>query len=665
MKLIKIFACLSSLTPLAALACGPWIPTPYIVRNDRVFFNSPRVGFLQELEHVLPPDPAYTAVLVENQAPNATEALLNTLHSNGIAEPERTQLLGAYQHYRQLLNDAKALHDVPVYRSYYPAHELDAEHILASLKDEAPPAALPDEFRLYLDGARYYYLDNQAAARKQWQALLDLPRTERQHQTVRAAFMLAKTEPTPTAWQRVRELVADGFDDPDGLAAASYGREAQHALQRGNYPRAAELYLAQYSTGYWNAGLSLQRVANEVWLIGDDRIFASLVNFDNIRAVLTADLLTRYDSPQKQARRTRLLNALPSPKAITVTEAGRFALLEYQQNNLSTTRHWLAYADADDALALWVRSKLLLRDGHIDEGRTLLVELLRHTAGEQPDWDRIDTRHAWGELGLLYLKKENYAQAANCFANAHSWLDLAYVLERVMTVQEAQDWALFMPKAAEPQNEYDNDPRQLIARRLMREAQFRAALPLFPEGLRAHAEAYISAMQQASNAGGEARSRAQQYWTAARLVRDHGMELFGAELEPDFAWSGGTFDWPHSIACRINQRYEPGYEINTPTHAEEDRVDRSAIKPDQRFHYRYRAAQLAELAAGLLPNNDENAARIYCIAGSWIKNRDPYAADRFYKQLVVRCPETALGKQAAELHWFPDAPESLPAPFES
>ena len=69
------------------------------------------------------------------------------------------------------------------------------------------------------------------------------------------------------------------------------------------------------------------------------------------------------------------------------------------------------------------------------------------------------------------------------------------------------------------------------------------------------------------------------------------------------------------------------------------------------------------MAAGLLPNNDENAARIYCLAGEWLRLRDPEAADRCYKLLVVRCPETELGAAAAKVNWFPEVDLALFEPF--
>ncbi|WP_309383144.1 hypothetical protein [Cerasicoccus frondis] len=667
MKTRQILTALALLTPLAAIACGPWLPVPYVVRNDSVFFSAPQVGFLQELEQVLPVEPTFTAVLVEDQSPNATEALLVTLRNEDIPENERTQILNAYQRYRQLLNDAKTYHDTSPYRSYRAAQQTQ-EMVIARLRNEHPPTSLPAEFQRYLAGAREYYLGNIDQARQHWQAVLDLPQAKRQHQSVRAAFMLAKTSPDKAsiaAFQHVRDLAKQGFDDPDGLAAASYGREAQIALRQENFQRAIKLYLLQWRTGYWNAGLSLQRTAGYTWQIESAERFAQLLKDEQVRAVLTAHLLTSYDTSETKDRRERFLTALPSPKEITVNEAGRFALLEYQQNNISATRHWLAYATPDDALALWVRSKMLLRDGHIDEGRTLLVELLRQSNQETPDWDRLDTRHAWGELGLLYLRKQNYSQAANSFANAQSWLDLAYVMERVMTTEELLEWSLFAPGIPVEQNFWISDPRQLIARRLMREARFKDALAYFSGELRSQADAYIAAMQTASDDQQPPQTRAKHYWIAARIIRDYGMELLGTELDPDFAWSDGLHTWPHSISERRDQRDMKGYAVNVPSYEEIDRVDRSAARPNQRFHYRYRAAQLAELAAGLLPNNDENAARIYCIAGSWIKNRDPYAADRFYKQLVVRCPETPLGQIAAKRHWFPDQADIPGEPFES
>jgi hypothetical protein len=83
----------------------------------------------------------------------------------------------------------------------------------------------------------------------------------------------------------------------------------------------------------------------------------------------------------------------------------------------------------------------------------------------------------------------------------------------------------------------------------------------------------------------------------------------------------------------------------------------SRTEPDKRFHYRYQAAVLAWEAAKLMPNNSDDTARLLCTAGSWLKRRDPIAADMFYKALVRRCRKTAIGARADTLRWFPELDE--------
>jgi hypothetical protein len=54
-----------------------------------------------------------------------------------------------------------------------------------------------------------------------------------------------------------------------------------------------------------------------------------------------------------------------------------------------------------------------------------------------------------------------------------------------------------------------------------------------------------------------------------------------------------------------------------------------------------------------MPNNSDETARVLCLGGCWIKDRDPETADIFYKALVRRCSRTALGAEAERLRWFP------------
>ena len=66
-----------------------------------------------------------------------------------------------------------------------------------------------------------------------------------------------------------------------------------------------------------------------------------------------------------------------------------------------------------------------------------------------------------------------------------------------------------------------------------------------------------------------------------------------------------------------------------------------------------------------MPDNSDDTARVLCTAGTWLKDRDPQAADKFYKALVRRCRKTALGDQADKMRWFPVLDENgNPKPYK-
>jgi hypothetical protein len=127
------------------------------------------------------------------------------------------------------------------------------------------------------------------------------------------------------------------------------------------------------------------------------------------------------------------------------------------------------------------------------------------------------------------------------------------------------------------------------------------------------------------------------------------MELLGTEIEPDwFVYDG------HFARDRIaDRRSLPGPSALVSSSSDERRRIGENTVPEERFHYRYEAAGHAWRAAELMPDQSDQTARVLCIAGSWLKDRDPQAADRFYKALVRRCGATQLGREADELRWFP------------
>ena len=199
------------------------------------------------------------------------------------------------------------------------------------------------------------------------------------------------------------------------------------------------------------------------------------------------------------------------------------------------------------------------------------------------------------------------------------------------------------PNAINTPFESAREIRYTLARRLLREGQWAKARHYFPEDLRPVFNAYVAAIQRGYNAKFSDTERARGFWDAALIVRSDGDALFLAAAGPTYI-SGG--EWEDNPIQKLR------FSENIATAEERSRVesrDISRFVNDRRF----RAAMLAQNAASLLPNNDERTARILCSAGVWLRYRDPKTADAFYKAVVIRCPNTAIGQHCQDLRWFP------------
>jgi hypothetical protein len=232
------------------------------------------------------------------------------------------------------------------------------------------------------------------------------------------------------------------------------------------------------------------------------------------------------------------------------------------------------------------------------------------------------------------------------------WADAAYVAERVLTCDELR--AYVDRVSAEHGPGQEDSPgsriRYLLGRRLVREGRRRDAGAYLPQALRARLFAYATALEQGGDPARTDRQRAGALWQAALILRYEGMELMGTEVEPDwFVYNGAYSADPASTA-----RAEPAPDTVVRASADEQaRAQEHAPAVDRRFHYRYLAAHLGSQAAALLPDNTDLTAKLLVAAGSWLRDRDPQAADVYYKQLVRRCGRTELGRNADELRWFP------------
>jgi hypothetical protein len=269
------------------------------------------------------------------------------------------------------------------------------------------------------------------------------------------------------------------------------------------------------------------------------------------------------------------------------------------------------------------------------------------------------------------MLQRQYEDALDAFVNGGHWEDSAYIAERVLKLTELEGWVLThasteeAPAAAAEnfgaESGYDRhrseelkqDLRCLLARRLVRDHQFEKAAIFFPENLKPHYAIYRDSVKTGFDAMQTPEKRARAFWRAAQLVREEGLELMGTELNPDnHLWAGQFGGWRNLAAMRVENLHFIGGPFQ-PTDDELERVSEHSV-PERRFHYRWRAAELAWWAASLLPNESEETAAILHTAGIWLKARDPQEANRFYQAIAIRCGRTELGKQVAERHWFLD-----------
>lgn len=229
----------------------------------------------------------------------------------------------------------------------------------------------------------------------------------------------------------------------------------------------------------------------------------------------------------------------------------------------------------------------------------------------------------------------------------------AYFAEYVLSADELEAFVEKKFRSAGTQTAAENaidspsesarEIRYTLARRLLREGKWTQAKKYFPEDLLPMFRDYVAAIQRGYNAKLSDEERARAFWDAALIVRNDGDALFLASAGPTYV-SGGEWEDNPILKLRFSENL-----AGTDERSRVESRDISRFVNDRRF----RAAMLVQNAASLLPNNDERTARLLCSAGVWLRYRDPKTADSFYKSVVIRCPQTEIGRRCAELRWFP------------
>jgi hypothetical protein len=536
---------------------------------------------------------------------------------------------------------------------------------------------LPNEFASYFRGSLALRKGDIASALYEWESILNLPPAERHFKSTWAAFMLGKllteTEPARAIEysQQVRTLATLGFADSAGLATASIGWEARLHRRQRDFRRSLELYVEQHSAGDESALNSLRFVASDA--LYEAKNLSQLATNPLVRRVVTAyaisgDGIYWPDSGAPHQAIAKWLAAVGSVEVTDPDEMEMLALAAYRGAVFDAAQRWLKRAPATP-VTLWLQAKLQIRVGKVTQALSLLArahaafpnrpedeESPHDTLADNvfiPDGKIYPRQHILGEMGVLRMTRRDYTEALDCFLRGGFWADAAYVAERVLTTEELKayvdrEWS-DLAEGIDDKGTRSMRPyiRHLLARRLVR--SFLPARAHFPDDLQPKYDELMASLKLGENETLSPTERASGWFEGAKLLRKHGLELIGTELEPDWHLTDGRSERSLTITSRTNECPK----VLAPTADELSRARRHHADPEERFHYRYQAAFIALQAASLLPDNSDQKAEILHTAGTWLKARDPQTADIFYKHLVLRCRKTALGSAADVLRWFP------------
>ncbi|HTG33970.1 MAG TPA: hypothetical protein VLB76_13655 [Thermoanaerobaculia bacterium] len=679
----------ASLGAFALWACGPFFP-PWLLNDEAGILEAPTTWLRDALDPLLPPGkPAHLAIIDSDpyeQTSRIDEAELKAaLEELDPTSSRRALLLEQYREIRRVLTGrAKS----------YPPH--DSMGLVV-------PAGLPGEFDDYLRGAIAYHEDRFKDAREIWEKLLSRPVAERRHRTTWAAFMIGKASlklspDTAAPWfERTRELASQGFPDPLGLAAASFGWQAYAAIELKWPAEALTLYLRQLKAGDSTAVNSIRFSASK-W-IDDPVALRQIANSSEARAIFTAYVVQRwdrtdYDGPLDPDAARKWIAAVQAAGVPRTEGADRLAWAAYRAGDFAAAEAWAKQAPADAPMARWIRAKLLLRAGKVAEAEALLAQAAPAlpAKADQDLWRAYENGvqsalrpRAAGELGAVRLARGEYVPALDALLRGGYWTDAAYVAERTLTVDELRAYvdrtfaaglaARYNPDgtpaeqndrwdlpyaglATPPDERIAYDLRYLLGRRLARAGHLADARPYLPESRRAVLDDLARSLSRGRDAARPAAERSQALFRAACLTRYQGLELLGTEIEPDWFVHGGFYEQDPFAEARADPKT---HRHLGPSPDERQRVARNHAIPDKRFHYRYGGMDLAREAAKLLPGGTEEKARLLATAGNWVEGMDAKGARPLYDAIQSCCANTEIGRRSRKVNAITNVEDACPA----
>ena len=399
-------------------------------------------------------------------------------------------------------------------------------------------ALLPASVRLYTAGAVDFHNGDSAKAIRRFKTILDLPASERRDREVWAAYMLGRLyggkgdiAEASKSFALTRELVNSGAPDPLGLGVASFGEEARlhlkraealqkakkmSAKQRREYgdeiAAAVRLYAEQAAHGSTIGIDSLRQVVDEVR--DDDATVAASICDPMVQQLLVTRTLDgeadASNDRDTSSQISRLVTSVQKCGSGNVTAADRLAAIAYRDGDYQLA-HSLAI-QMTTPLAMWVQARLAMQKGDVAEAAKYYAAASKAfpSSGDTSASDTAARTLLVGENGVLTLSRGEYVDALEQLYpySPTYWGDVAYIAERVLTVDELKTFvdthedtqfhpAVSVDSQSTPSADSDepatsepgdsqNGPgpadqlRDLLARRLVRTGRYQEALNYAP-----------------------------------------------------------------------------------------------------------------------------------------------------------------------------------------
>ncbi len=569
------------------------------------------------------------AVCIESIEVTELEAALRV---QGMVGSEILNVVAAYESLRQRMRAYRNEREVWEERTEswegwekdggYPAPAPPSSLDLSS--SEQLLARIPAEFSLYVRGAAAYHTRNLEQALGFFAQVLDLPKEQRLHRSVWAVFMRGMTHlrlkhygEALSSFDAVRTLVAEGFDDPLRLAAASVGWKGKVFYENGDWVSAIRTYLdtcetcdgkeqqsAFLSLRFAFAKLDPEKHAEQLeTLVADERVK---------KAMLAWALSCPLDSDKVKEW---LLSRLKSANA-PVPYADRLAWLAYEGGVIEEAKRWCGLADPASMVTEWVLAKIHLHDGEVDKAigeLSRIADAVSATDSPEatgaPQWkvfgmvDDCDPgyvpfdikKRVQMEMAILSAIQEPLRpERCKTVLESLSMDDALGICINKMTLGNLQAYVTGLCPMEASFDSLEFKLREVLVRRLIQEKRLKEAGDFCPQNPGNRLRRFLEAMKRARYTSLPPRVRAKNMMVAADI--SHSEELHGDDFYTEQMWQ----------------------------------------------------------AANLLPNNDVLTAEALYYGGNLIKYRDPKAADKFYKALVRRNPNLAIAQEADKRRWFPD-----------